>query len=332
MNSPETPSPTVTASSPFRRALSQPAFLVICTMLLLAAVTLNAATSAMRLHFKKEPVPQPQDFHELPQIMGPWMQVSEDEKLDKEIQDVLGTDKYVYRDYIKISERGADVLVYFWALEHLSGDKTADLDMSAVSQEAISKIHGQFDPAPISEQIKMVRDALHGKTTTELKRMVYALQRDDPQGVVNMGLTYYTGLVDTVAHIPDRCYIADGYEPSSYDIPTWDLSPKSDGSGPMMPVRFISFEDQTGNNRVPKCVAYVFHVNGHYEQDPLGVRQTLQSLTQRYGYYAKIELMTVRKGRDTTPASEDMRSFLSAARPEIEKCLPDWNKVTQAHS
>ena len=41
----------------------------------------------------------------------------------------------------------------------------------------------------------------------------------NPKAVVNLGLTYYTGLVDTVAHIPDRCYIADGYEArTKYDV------------------------------------------------------------------------------------------------------------------
>jgi hypothetical protein len=320
------------STSPVRRALSQPAFLVVSAMLLLAAVTLNAATQALRLHFKKEPVAQRKDFHELPQVMGQWMQVSEDEKLDKEIQDVLGTDKYVYRDYIKIGQRGGDVLVYFWAIDHRSSDAT-DPNIDSVSDDTAAAIHSKFDSATQDQQIQMIQDALRGRTSTECKQMVYAIQKSRPEGVVNMGLTYYTGLVDTVAHIPDRCYIADGYEPSSYEQPTWNLSPDGTGPGPMLDVRFISFDDQTGNNRVSKCVAYVFHVNGHYESDPLGVRRTLQSLTQRYGYYSKIELMTIRLGKDTQPSSDAMRDFLAAARPEIEKCLPDWTQVTgQAHS
>ena len=40
------------------------------------------------------------------------------------------------------------------------------------------------------------------------------VQQMCPQAVINVGLTYYTGMVDTVSHIPDRCYIADGFEPS----------------------------------------------------------------------------------------------------------------------
>ena len=42
-----------------------------------------------------------------------------------------------------------------------------------------------------------------------------------PDALVNFAVTYYTGLVDTVAHIPDRCYVADGFEPTSYTKENW---------------------------------------------------------------------------------------------------------------
>ena len=67
------------------------------------------------------------------------------------------------------------------------------------------------------------------------------------------GWRYYTGMVDTVAHIPDRCYIADGYVPSSYSTENWKTG-KPGGTE----VRFINFEDQTGEGKVPRCVAYFF--------------------------------------------------------------------------
>jgi hypothetical protein len=56
------------------------------------------------------------------------------------------------------------------------------------------------------------------------------------------------------------------------------------------------------------------------------VRQVLQNLTQRYGYYAKIEMMTI--GEDKAASEEAMRDFLSAARPQIEECFPNWKKVS----
>ena len=158
--------------------------------------------------------------------------------------------------------------------------------------------------------------------------------RDHSGDVIHLGLTYYTGLVDTVAHIPDRCYIADGYEPNTYSVPTWNLGPDAAGNYFPLPVRLISFDDATGNNRISKCVAYVFHTNGHYESDPLGVRQTLEDLTERYGYYAKIELMVLVPSvndADVANASAAMADFLGSARPQIEACLPDWSRLKKLH-
>jgi len=292
----------------------------MAAILLVGAVTLNTATQSLRLYFKKEAVPQPREFREMPMVMGHWIQVSEDEKLDKEIQDVLATDKYMFRDYIDVNLRGADLVALIMQQSHASAD----------SEEQIAQIRSKFDGASFDQRVAMIRDALSGKTPQERKKLVLAMQLRYPRGIVNMAVTYYTGLADTVAHIPDRCYIADGYEPSSYEIPTWDVAPEGSGQSQPLQVRFISFEDQTGTGLAPKCVAYVFQVNGKYQSDPLAVRQELQSLTQRYGYYAKIELMTI--GNDTKVASESMASLLSAAKPQIEKCLPDWAKVIKAHS
>src|SRR5579864_1501540 len=155
----------------------------------------------------------------------------------------------------------------------------------------------------------------------------------NPQAVMHLGITYYTGLVDTVAHIPDRCYIGDGFDVSSYQtIENQKLGDRR------LSFRYISFDDQTGRGRVSRKVAYFFHVNGHYESDPLGVRRTLQNLLEPYGYYAKVELMTESPNPgllpgEPAPAQSDDRSlaamenFLTALLPDLERCLPDWEQV-----
>ena len=48
-------------------------------------------------------------------------------------------------------------------------------------------------------------------------KALYALQAEHPETVINIGIFYYTGLVDTVAHIPERCYIADGFDVTNYE-------------------------------------------------------------------------------------------------------------------
>jgi len=307
-------------TSSLGRVLKQPIFLSVCGILLLAAVTLNASVHYMQLYFKKEPVPQPRDFHELPPVMGHWMQISIDEPLDKEVQDYLGTEKYVYRDYIQVDRCGADLLAY---LDRSDKDQKGPpvMDQAAAATT--------FNAASFDQRVQMIHDAL-ARNTLDRKKLVFAMEAAHPDSAVNLGLTYYTGWADTVAHIPDRCYIADGYEPSSYELKSWQMGQHASGKARSVDVRFISFQDNTGSNRVSKCVAYLFHTNGQYQNDPLVVRQVLQNLMQRYGYYAKIEMMSI--GEDKTASEKAMRDFLSVARPEIERCFPDWNKISQSRT
>ena len=173
--------------------------------------------------------------------------------------------------------------------------------------------------------------AFNGKTTAERKNMVARLQAGRPEAVLNLAVTYYTGKANTVAHIPERCYVADGYAPLTHDDVTWDVGPGRAGktaSNPNLQVRYINFEDSTGTGRVTKRVAYFFFANGHYECDSLKVRQTLQDLWAKHAFYSKVELMGVIG--DDALAQKTMANFLSAALPEIEKCWPDWNAVEHA--
>jgi hypothetical protein len=153
-------------------------------------------------------------------------------------------------------------------------------------------------------------------------RVLGEMQAKAPQAFVNMAVTYYTGMVDTVAHIPDRCMVADGYEPTKPpEVVTWDVKPHAP-----VTVRYINFEDQTARGSVNRNVAYFFQVNGAYEHDPItGVRLRLQDLTERHGYYAKIELMNLVHDQSTAKAA--MADFLTSALPDVERCLPDWAKV-----
>lgn len=261
-----------------RASLRQPAFVAAILLLGVAAVGLNGSVQFLKLHFKKQPVDLRQSLEMVPGTLGPWVNVSAKEALNPEIEDVLGTKQYFFRDYIDSRLVSADELAKF-------NDKSSD----------------------------------------ERKSLAGQIQRKTPEAVVTVAVTYYTGMVDTVAHIPDRCYVADGYEPSEYQTPEWSSLQGREGDGR---IRFISFEDKTPSRAsVNKNVAYVFHCNGRYESDPLGVRKSLQNLRQRYGYYAKVELLMVMNDREQS--AKVMNDFLTHALPEIEKSLPDWAAVTK---
>ena len=266
--------------SPFavalRRAIRQPAFLTVAIVLLVAAVSLNAATEFLQLHFKKEKVDLRKKLTEIPARLGPWEQVTTDMAITHEIEDVLGTKDYIYRFYVDTRRVHPDVIAQF-------------------------------------------KDKDEGTQ----REMIAILQSRDPQAVVYCAVTYYSGMVDTVAHIPDRCYVADGYEPASYDVVKWGALQGRPGDGA---ARYINFEDQTPSRKsVTKNVAYFFHSNGEYTNDPLGVRKKLQNLFETHGYYAKVEMLMVTG--DRAGAAGQMNDFLTSALPELEKCLPDWKQV-----
>jgi predicted acetyltransferase len=287
----------------FARLFRQPAFVTTFAILLVGAIGLNGATEAMSLHFKKEAVPLRGSLEKLPDHLGPWRRVSIDLPLSGDIEHVLGTDKYIFRDYVDTRIVPANML--------------ADLDSLDYRQR---------------------------------KQLFGQLMERYPEATIVLSVTYYTGMVDTVAHIPDRCFVADGFQPTDANYPRWQIAGfpvGSDGwrldnegrrvfcpddkttafSDLGLPVRYINFEDQDNRQRKSsRNVAYLFQVNGRYEANPIGVRSVLQNLFQRHGYYAKVETMTVLS--DQEKAKKLKRDFLGNALPELEKLLPDWAAAT----
>ena len=180
-----------------------------------------------------------------------------------------------------------------------------------------------------AKQIEHLRDSASPDRDKELAE----LQAQHPEAVIDLGIFYYTGMVDTVAHIPERCYVADGFEPTHSELETGrKFGTYPDGRDRVVNFRFLNFEDQSGHNRLSTNVAYLFHVNGHYESESLGVRQSLQNLLERYGYYAKVELKTISltpSAEAQQKARESMEDLLKSLLPEFERCLPDWEKLHQ---
>ena len=275
------------AASPRRRWI---ALATVATVLLVGAVGLNATVGAMKLSFKKQAVPLRQPIRSLPADMGPWVQVTFDERFSAEIEAELGTLDYIDRWYV---------------------DKT----------KADAAVRAEWEAAP--------------RRTEELgAKLMASAKANDPLSAVKLHIAYYTGGVDTVPHIPDRCMVAGGFAPTNREVADLSLS---DGSATAaferdaLTVSFTQFQENRGENRKPVTldVAYVFQVNGAYEYDAItGVRKRLQNLLESHGYFAKIELLTVAEDMDAAPAKAAMGRFLGHALPEIEAILPDWEQVT----
>jgi hypothetical protein len=271
-----------------KRAFKQPAFVVVVTILVLAAAGLNAATELLELHFRKLPVPLARELSEVPARLGPWRQVSIDVPLPPETEKVLGTKQYIARYYVDT---------------RIIPDKELD---------------------------EMFKD----KTPRQCADLALNLQFRNDRAVVELWLSYYTGMVDTVAHVPERCMTASGFEAT--ERKTLGCGALKDRGGDQS-FRFLVFEPAASMLRLegpgtrPKYVrnfTYFFNCNGEYTSDSIGVRTRLANLFQTYGYYMKIETQVFKSDADT--AVRTSTDLLSYAMPEIEKCLPDWNKYKSA--
>jgi len=260
------------------RAMKNPAFLVVAGILLLSAVSLNAATQFLQLYFQKLPVEMRRPISTIPDRIGPWVQLSKDQPLPPDIEATLQTKQYVSRAYVDTRVVGGDVI-----------------------------------------------KAVENKTFEEREHIIEAIRMQHPLAVLRLHTTYYTGMVDTVAHVPDRCYVAGGYEPTDTTPHKWESVSKRIGRPFASP--FMTFEDQTGIRDTRKLnVTYMFHANGNYCDNANLVRLALQNLQTRYAYYAKIELMVVSEDREGS--AKVMDGFLGDLLPEFENLMPDWKEVT----
>ena len=300
-------------ASPWKAAFSSPSFLLAVGVLAVAAVGLNTAAKALEMYFKKLPVPLrhrlDDDRAGVPTTLGPWVAVQQTSSLNEDVQHTLGTRDFVFRTYVDTRAAGEDVV-----------KKLVDLAEEAEKMDESNEAEAR------AKKLKL----------TEWSALLRKVQADNPEAVVALNVTFYTGMVDTVAHVPDRCMVADGYEPKDPRSETVLAGAYPDQTPRQIEMQYATFEDQTGHGRVARNVAYFFHCNGGYTPSSVAVRGKLQNLFEKHGYYAKVEMMTDDPGKVRARGEKDqapkksidaMADLLAVALPEIERCLPDWEAV-----
>ncbi len=175
------------------------------------------------------------------------------------------------------------------------------------------------------------------KTDEIVSHLARNVRRNSQSGGVTLHVAYYTGSVDTVPHIPDRCMLGAGFDMVGRETLTLPVATEqTEATGGEIDVSFAAFQDNrgsVGSQKPVQRVAYFFHVNGDYEHDAItGVRKRLQNLFETHAYFAKIEVATLGLSGEAeeTEAVEDLTEFLNHALPEVENILPDWNEVVAA--
>ncbi|MEX2219209.1 MAG: hypothetical protein WD749_10680 [Phycisphaerales bacterium] len=183
-----------------------------------------------------------------------------------------------------------------------------------------------------------------------------------PPRALQIHAAYYTGMVDTVPHVPDRCFVGGGYSitggPWVLDMPldqsawlpaqdlpeslagrvfTIRLSHQFSTAGPgrrvnlptglapgaPLQIRITEFSGPRGGKRLE---GYFFIANGEPVSSAEGVRLKAFDLRSEYAYYLKIQVGSsdLASAEELAAASGDLLSDLLG---ELMTCVPDWVKV-----
>lgn len=193
----------------------------------------------------------------------------------------------------------------------------------------------------------------------------YARDGDPRLGAIQLHIAYYTGMIDAVPHIPERCMYAAGLNPIAppqvvdlgvryvgepdpsaalnrttslpYAYRTVTEPVTGEISRVAMPqgqveLTLTRFQNPS-NPRVEVDVGYFFIANGRLTPSTWGVRSLAFNLTDRHAYYCKVQLgMTNPIGEiDTLEIyRKDTADFVEHLMPYLMRALPDWPEVERS--
>ncbi len=137
-----------------------------------------------------------------------------------------------------------------------------------------------------------------------------------------LDVTYYTGTLDKVPHVPQRCLVAGGATLGRADELTFAAdAPRPEWNADIPLVRMEYFT-QSGMVLFQRHQFYTFSLNGRPESDNRMIRLKLANPFTRYSYFAKIQFAPREPTTDVTATTEAAEAFFRAALPEVLKVLP----------
>jgi hypothetical protein len=175
--------------------------------------------------------------------------------------------------------------------------------------------------------------------------------RDPSTAVLQFHAAYYTGMIDTVPHVADRCFVGGGMQigdvlgdlPLPLDQSRWtkdEDAPAGIAGGvyrvrsstgqyvrlPLEPEKLALRTFQFFNQGKPLYAGYFFVANGRHIASAEGVRLLAFDLQDSYAYYMKVQVTTdrVSSGKELT---EQTASLLNELMGDIMLSVPDWIEV-----
>lgn len=189
---------------------------------------------------------------------------------------------------------------------------------------------------------------------------VYAMKKP-PAGksrvAVELHCAYYTGMIDTVPHVPDRCFVGGGMQitqasgvlPIPVDTSRWTLDNfvPDDVKGRIHRARLDQYSNRPGSMvRLPRdagdvrfsvgayktpggqpiTAGYFFIANGGTVARAEEVRLLAFDLKADYAYYLKVQFNSA-GGETPEELAGYAASLLNDLYGEIMRCVPDWVEV-----
>ncbi len=271
--------------------LKRPAVIMAALVLGVSAITFGFGLKAAGVYLRKLPIYPEGDraVRKIPSESANWKAAGPDRREKQEVEEVLGTENYLSRAYVRKTDKGVDM--------------TSLLD-----------VH----------------------------------------------IAYYTGQIDTVPHVPDRCFVGAGMNLVRADILmplTLSKTNWVEDTGVSAPLKGKVFKGLTSTNsawtdalgtrvRLPIDLSnvklrvseyrdkndrrifagYFFIANGTAVSSAEEVRLKSFDLRADYAYYCKVQFTSVLV---TTPEelARQASDFLNDFAPEIARCVPDWVEV-----
>ncbi len=175
------------------------------------------------------------------------------------------------------------------------------------------------------------------------------------RGPLNMHMAYYTGGIDAVPHVVERCLVAGGWMiapggtkivPIKLDQSSW--RPHSDGTKGYLQARLPNqystapgaYVTLPGNvdgleMRITEFInpkgghlfaGYFFIANGGAVSSALELREKAFDIQNDYAFYCKVQLSSPLVS-SAEELAQQSSLLLSDLLPEIMRCVPDWQKV-----
>jgi len=216
----------------------------------------------------------------------------------------------------------------------------------------------------VGQDVVMSSEVVDELGTTNYLTRSYALKnaaKDQPNPRMELHLAYYTGMIDTVPHVPERCMTGAGWQivglsrrvPLKLDPSSWQVdqtvSEKLRGkvlTAPFDPAYSkdtsterirLPFEPDTiemqsseftGPRGMRQVAGYFFIANGGHTALAEGVRAKAFNLTDDYAFYLKVQV-TSQQVASPEDLAEHASRLLGELLPEIMRCVPDWIEVQQ---